>query len=177
MTIGPLSKLLAYVFFNFANCIPHVSFLYHTKAQLYRLSGVRIGSGAHILGPIIMRDFSYSFLVIGHSVFINSNVRFGCEHASIVIGDRVLIGPNVSIETTSHDLVTNTATLRPFYSLSVQVEDDVWLAARSIILPGVTIGKGSVVAAGSVVTEDVNPYTLVAGVPARYIKSLTPDLD
>jgi len=52
----------------------------------------------------------------------------------------------------------------------VVIEDDVWIAARSIILPGVTIGKGAVIAAGAVVTKDVPPYTVVGGVPARKIK-------
>jgi acetyltransferase-like isoleucine patch superfamily enzyme len=54
---------------------------------------------------------------------------------------------------------------------TVIIEDDCWIAANSIILAGVTIGKGSVVAAGSVVTENVAPYSVVAGVPAKFIKS------
>ena len=56
----------------------------------------------------------------------------------------------------------------------VIIEDDCWLAANSIILAGVTIGKGSVVAAGSVVTDHVAPYSVVAGVPAKFIKSRKP---
>ena len=58
---------------------------------------------------------------------------------------------------------------------NVKIEDDCWIAANSIILAGVTIGKGSVVAAGSVVTTDVPPYSVVGGVPARLIKKRLPD--
>jgi acetyltransferase-like isoleucine patch superfamily enzyme len=53
----------------------------------------------------------------------------------------------------------------------ITIEDDCWIAANSVILAGVTIGKGSVVAAGSIVTKDIPPYSVVAGVPARVIKS------
>jgi len=57
----------------------------------------------------------------------------------------------------------------------VVIEDDCWIASNSVILAGVTIGKGSVVAAGSVVTHDVPPFSIVAGVPARLIKNRLPD--
>jgi len=56
----------------------------------------------------------------------------------------------------------------------VVIEDDVWLSARVIVLKGVTIGRGAVVAAGAVVTKDVAPHTLVGGVPAKLIRSLEP---
>ena len=63
---------------------------------------------------------------------------------------------------------------QPGRACPVVIEDDVWLAARVVVLKGVTIGRGAVVAAGAVVTKDVPPYTLVGGVPAKFIRALEP---
>ena len=60
----------------------------------------------------------------------------------------------------------------PGKSAPITIEDDVWLATRAVVLKGVTVGRGAVVATGAVVTKDVPPYTLVAGVPARPIRTL-----
>jgi acetyltransferase-like isoleucine patch superfamily enzyme len=139
---------------------------------MLRCAGVRGARGLHILGPLRMRDFSYGNLMIGDNVFINSEVRFGCEHASIQIGDRVLIGPNVSIETTTHDIQVPSIGMRPYRYSDVIIQDDVWICARAVILPGVTIGAGAVVAAGAVVTSNVLPSTLVGGAPAKILKYL-----
>ncbi len=58
---------------------------------------------------------------------------------------------------------------------TVFIDDDAWVGAMSIILPGITVGKGSIIGAGSVVTKDVPPYTIVAGNPARIVRTLEPD--
>ena len=86
------------------------------------------------------------------------------------IGSRVLIAAHVTITTREHPVqlprwgVTNDA--------PIVIEDDVWIGAGAIVLPGVTIGRGAVVAAGAVVTASVEPFTVVAGVPARPIKTI-----
>jgi galactoside O-acetyltransferase len=91
-------------------------------------------------------------------------------NGGIRIGNRVLIAAHVTITTREHPVelprwgVTNDA--------PIVIEDDVWIGAGAVILPGVTIGKGAVVAAGAVVTAPVEPFTVVAGVPARPIKSI-----
>jgi acetyltransferase-like isoleucine patch superfamily enzyme len=92
----------------------------------------------------------------------------------VTIGSRVLFGPNVSLYAATHptDPAVRQGTAGPEYALPITVEDDVWLGGSVVVLPGVTIGRGSTVGAGSVVTRDVEAYTVVAGNPARLIRRL-----
>ena len=113
---------------------------------------------------------------IGHKVFINQCCTL-YDMGGLEIGDNVMIGPNVSLITTSHPL--DPIQRRAFIEARpIKIENDVWLAAGAMIIGGVTVGKNSVVAAGSVVTRDVPPDSFVAGVPAKVIRSLygEPDL-
>ncbi|HEX2917599.1 MAG TPA: DapH/DapD/GlmU-related protein, partial [Edaphobacter sp.] len=87
------------------------------------------------------------------------------------IGDDVMIGPNVSLITASHPLDPSerrTTTI----GKPIVLERGVWIAAGAIVIGGVTVGENSVIAAGSVVTKDVPPNTLVGGNPARVIRSI-----
>jgi acetyltransferase-like isoleucine patch superfamily enzyme len=91
----------------------------------------------------------------------------------VEIGDRVQIGPHVTIHDNSfHDL--HDRNLVP-ESKPVIIEDDVWLASNSTVLPGVKIGRGAVVAAHALVNRDVEPFTVVGGVPAKTVMRLDPD--
>ena len=110
-------------------------------------------------------------LRIGNNSNIGPYSYIGCS-GYIEIGDNVMISPRVSIYAENHvfDRTDITIKAQGVRKQFVKIEDDCWIAANSIILAGVTIGKGSVVAAGSVVTNDVPPYSIVAGVPARIIK-------
>ncbi len=107
---------------------------------------------------------------IGQRVFINQNCTF-YDLGGLDIGDDVMIGPNVSLLTSGHPLEPSQrragVTAKP-----IVIERNVWIAAGVIIVGGVTVGENAVVAAGSVVTRDVPPNTLVAGNPARVIRSL-----
>ena len=107
---------------------------------------------------------------VGHNVFINQNCTI-YDLGGVDIGDDVLIGPNVSIITSGHPLEPSQrragVTAAP-----IVIERNVWIAAGATIIGGVTVGENSVVAAGAVVTRDVPPNTLVAGVPAKVIRSL-----
>ena len=107
---------------------------------------------------------------VGRNVFINQNCTI-YDLGGVDIGDDVLIGPNVSIITSGHPLEPSQrragVTAAP-----IVIERNVWIAAGATIIGGVTVGENSVVAAGAVVTHDVPPNTLVAGVPAKVIRSL-----
>jgi acetyltransferase-like isoleucine patch superfamily enzyme len=107
---------------------------------------------------------------VGRNVFVNQNCTF-YDLGGLDIADDVLIGPNVSLITAGHPLEPSqrraTTIGRP-----IVIENNVWIAAGAIVIGGVKVGENSVVAAGSVVTKDVPPNTLVAGNPARVIRSI-----
>ncbi|MCA6494073.1 MAG: acyltransferase [Chitinophagaceae bacterium] len=115
-------------------------------------------------------------LRVGDHSNIGPYCYIGCS-GFISIGNNVMISPRVSIYAENHVFDSPDATIKSqgVKRESVVIEDDCWIAANSILLAGVTIGKGSVVAAGSVVTQDVPPYSVVAGVPARIIKNRRTD--
>lgn len=140
-----------------------------------RYLSMRFGSMGNTV--FIRECFSFSSprnIIIGNNVYINHHVDLGADPSGIEIGNYVQIAPYVTIMSAMHE---HERTDIPMYeqkgykSARVVIEDDVWLGLRAIILPGVRIGKGSIVGAGAVVTKDVAPYTVVGGVPARFIKS------
>ena len=145
------------------------------KARINARSGeVTIGQGATI-SP---------YAVIQGNVTMGSNcsvqsfavlVGYGTAEdkcGEIRIGNDVRIAPHVMIIAANHkfDDVSRPIAKQGVEGKSIVIEDDVWIAGRANIMAGVTIGRGSVVAAGAVVTHDVPPYSVVAGVPARVIK-------
>ncbi len=105
----------------------------------------------------------------GHTVFINSGCKFQ-DQGGIYFGDRVLVGHNVVLATLNHDL--DPARRADMLPAPIHIGDDVWIGSGSIVLPGVTIGEGAVIAAGAVVTKDVEARTVAGGVPAKAIKAL-----
>lgn len=144
------------------------------RAKIDKPANMRIGSRVRIIStitPIEMFARTGALLEIGDNTFIN----YGC---SISATDLVRIGRDCSIGTYVmimdnhfHSLEPEKRNVQP-PSEPIIIGDNVWLGARAIVLAGVTIGDGSVVAAGSVVTKDVPPRTLVGGVPAREIRKL-----
>ena len=104
-------------------------------------------------------------LIIGNNVSLNNNVHIGCIR-SIEIGDNVLIGSNVTIIDHNHGLTSiNELRIAPRLreltsSGSIKIESDVWIGSNVIILPNVTIGQNSVIAAGSIITKDIKPYSI-----------------
>ena len=107
-------------------------------------------------------------LVIGNGTYLNRNTLIVCE-------ERVEIGKNCKI---AWDVIIMDSDLHPINDSSpivnkpVRIEDDVWIGCRSIVLKGVTIGRGAVIAAGSVVTKDIPPGTIYGGSPAKLIAAL-----
>lgn len=132
----------------------------NVRGRLLNALGFPIGKGSalgykiDIIGPD-------AHLALGNHVFINHFVKFACEQRSIKVGDYCSIGPFVTFGRTDD---TNEA--------SIVVDDHVWIGANATINAGVRIGRGAVVGANSLVTQDVPENALVVGSPARVIRSL-----
>jgi maltose O-acetyltransferase len=135
-----------------------------------RVLGVRMGSGAGIhLGCFIWfygpGQVRRGGLEIGSHSRINRNCCLDAR-GGLVIGDNVSVSPEVMILTAQHRVDDPEFRVE---NRRVVIEDHVWIGTRATILPGVTLGRGSVVAAGAVVTRDVAPFAIVGGVPARTV--------
>lgn len=138
------------------------------------------GSGAClVLSPFTIE---YGHVRIGDWSFVNYGATF-LDANYITLGKFVAVGPNVQFITDTHPVKPEERFLPPeegdalpFRVMNtahpIVVEDYAWIGAGAIVLPGVTIGKGAVVAAGAVVTRDVAPRTIVAGNPARFLRGV-----
>ncbi|SHE63225.1 Acetyltransferase (isoleucine patch superfamily) [Atopostipes suicloacalis DSM 15692] len=127
-----------------------------------------VPDSVRIRQPFYM-DFGKN-IEFGENVFINASVHMQ-DQGGIRIGNNALIGHQVVFATLDHDLMPNKrGNLHP---APIVLEDDVWIGSNAMILKGVTIGEGSVIAAGSVVTKDVPANVIVGGNPARLLKRLS----
>jgi acetyltransferase-like isoleucine patch superfamily enzyme len=133
---------------------------------------IELGSRMLIDAPINPVYFGVekgALLKIGDDAYVNDGVWFGVTQ-SVNIGARVKIGPGVRIlDNHYHDVYARNQ--RPD-AKPIVIEDDVWIAADSIILAGVTIGRGAIVGAHSLVTKNVEPFTVVGGNPAKLLRRL-----
>jgi maltose O-acetyltransferase len=117
---------------------------------------------------------------IGDKVIINDGFTLACDigyESHLTIEDRVAFGPNVTVVVTSHPNHSRLRNLKnkyPNFEIfgKVSIMHDSWIGAGVIVLPGVTVREYSIVGAGAVVTEDVPPFSVVAGVPAKMIRKI-----
>ncbi|MDR3709361.1 MAG: acyltransferase [Capsulimonadaceae bacterium] len=152
--------------------LPDGAFL-RTRASMCRAYGLKVGRGTILQGlPMLAgaRD-PRRRLRIGDRCFVNSLVYFDLSDR-ITIGDGVSIGHHVVLITATHRLGTSDARAGDLETRPIVIDDGAWIGAAARVLPGVTIGAGAIVAAGAVVTRDVEPHTLVGGVPAKVIRQL-----
>lgn len=142
---------------------------YAVRHSWYRqVLGMRIGEGSALLMDLYLyirgrARPGQTGITIGRRTVINQQCSLD-GRGGLTIGDYVNISPGVWIFTDSHDM--HDPQFREILA-PVTIGDYVWIGSRALILPGVTLGEGAVVAAGAVVTNNVEPYTLVAGIPAR----------
>jgi acetyltransferase-like isoleucine patch superfamily enzyme len=144
---------------------------YHSKEEIVEifseLTGNKVDS-SFMCFPPFYTDFGKN-ITVGKNVFFNTGCSFQ-DRGGISIGNGTMIGMNVTIATLNHGLPLETRNVT--YPSPVIIGDNVWIGSNATILPGVTIGDNSVVAAGAVVTKDVPVNTVVAGVPAKELKKI-----
>ena len=140
------------------------------RARLLRPFFAKCGEGVEIFERVSL--YNKRNIALGKYVYINHDCEFEAIGGKITVGSYVLFAPGVSLITLKRRYDDHTI---PLYfqphekSQQITIEDDVWIGTRAIILPNVTIGRGAIIAAGAVVTKDVKPFSIVAGVPARHI--------
>lgn len=152
-----------YIFNKFINRIPFTGF------RLFLMRGyITIGKHSNVLLNVELLNNSLSRrnVIIGDHCIVNSRTLLDGRIGRLIIGNNVDIARETNIFTLEHNPNSENHDLRPG---DVIIEDYVWIASRVTILPGVRIGRGAVVASNSVVTKDVEPMAIVAGIPARKI--------
>jgi len=167
------------------------------RANLYRLFCKKMGKGTYIMNGSILLNWkkisiedrvyiSHSCKIhsiggsidINHDVFIASNCNI-LAGADVYIGRYSMLGPHCLLVSTNHTIDNPSLPMISLPNLykSIYIDDDVWLGAKVTVVAGVRIGRGAVVVAGAVVTKDVEPYSVVGGVPAKHIKYRFSDAD
>lgn len=148
------------------------------RHQWYRyVNGLEIGEGSTILMSAylyagVRRPNREPSIIIGKHTIINRQCCLD-GRGGLRIGDNVSISPGVWLLTDQHDIND------PYFAEAlgpVEIDDYAWIGSKALVLPGVKIGRGAVVAAGAVVTKDVPPYHVVGGVPARHLGKRSEDL-
>lgn len=186
------------IFFNelfswidkFISLIPGlIGYFFRKKWFSFRFkkgSNVSIGTGCTFISPQTM-EFSKkssigrnSFfcsdggeIIIGVWVAFNTNVHINSSlGGKIIIGDNVMVGPNVVMRTANHkyDNLTVPMNIQGHTVQDITIEDNVWIAANVVVLGGVKIGTGSIIAAGSVVTKDIEANVIAGGIPAKILR-------
>jgi len=161
----------------------------HEQTKIFNIANdpqkISFGKNTHVRGEFYVFP-SGGIIKIGNYCYVGENTRLWSA-CSIEIGDRVLIGHDVNIfDHNTHPIdplerhehfkqIITTGFPQKIDNLCespIKIEDDVWIGAKSIILQGVTIGEGAIIGAGSVVTKDIEPYTIVAGSSAKFIKNV-----
>lgn len=139
----------------------------HIQQLLSEITEAPIDASTTVLAPFHIN--LGIFTRIGKNVFINHDCTF-LDIGGITIEDDVLIGPKVCLITESHPL--NPAERKALLVKPIVIKRNDWIGAGAIILPGVTVGENSVVAAGATVSKDVPANSVVAGIPAKVIKNI-----
>ena len=131
------------------------------------LIGQEIDENFRVFTPFYT-DFGKN-IHLGKNVFINADCKFQ-DQGGIYIGDDTLIGHNVVLATLNHE--EDPENRENLIAAPIKIGNKVWIGSNATILPGVTVGDGAIIAAGAVVTKDVDSMSIVAGVPAKFVRKI-----
>ncbi|GLS82864.1 hypothetical protein GCM10007894_08410 [Paraferrimonas haliotis] len=143
---------------------------YNARIVSYKFLGAQIENGSIIERSVSLRGCNN--IKIGENCFLGDRVCVVAYDETVIIGDCVLIAAGTSLISRSHNYDNEKVFInnQGYANAPIVIGDDVWIGFNCIILAGVTIGKGAVIAANSVVTKDVEEYCVVGGTPAKFIK-------
>jgi maltose O-acetyltransferase len=156
--------------------LPHLSFN-RTRTALLRVSGVRLGYGSLVMGPLNVTgpgDLN-ELLSIGEHTFITGPLHVDLG-APVRIGSCVRMGHHVVLLTIDHEIGPAEYRCGRLVAAPITIGDGVWIGSCVTILPGVSIGNGAVIAAGATVVRDIPPNALAGGVPAKVVRNLETDV-
>ena len=140
------------------------------QERLFKAIVKQVGTGFCVQPPF---QCDYGFNIrIGSDFLANYNCVI-LDVAPVTIGDHVMLGPNVAIYTAGHPVHPLSRRSGYEYGRPVTIGDDVWVGGNSVLLPGVTVGSGAVIGAGSVVTRDIPDNVVAAGTPCRVLRAIT----
>ena len=164
-----MRRLLRHLMNGIANVLPQGAIGKRLRNGVYRHGlGIALGERSYFAGGGYINGAQ---LRVGDECFINRNYYFDLS-APVTIGSNISIGTHAVFVTADHEIEGATRRAGAVKPRPIVVEDGAWIGTRVTILPGVTIGRGAVVASGSVVHRSVPPNTLVAGVPATVKREL-----
>ena len=141
------------------------------KQAMLREMFAELGESCYVETPF-HANWGGRFVHFGNRIYANYNLML-VDDGEIFVGDDVMIGPNVILCTATHPVHPDLRRRQLQYNLPVRIESGAWIGGGAILLPGVTIGRGSVIGAGSVVTHDIPADVVAAGSPCRVLRKIT----
>lgn len=145
---------------------------YAAKQQYMKEVFAACGEGCYIELPF-RANWGGHHVSFGSNVYVNFNLTL-VDDGRITVGDKVMIGPNVTIATANHPIEPGLRARALQYNKDVVIEENVWIGASAVILPGVTIGQNSVIGAGSVVSRSIPANVIALGNPCRVLRPIGP---
>lgn len=139
------------------------------REQILRRIFAELGEGCYFEPPLHANWGKHTH--VGKNVYANFNLTL-VDDTHIYIGDSVMFGPNVTVATAGHPIEPGLRRRVAQFNIPVIIEDNVWVGAGSILLPGVRIGENSVIGAGSVVTKDIPANVVAVGNPCRVLRPI-----
>lgn len=138
---------------------------------------IKIGSDFQVYEKCFFGVSRKGWIETGNNGLLGVGCYLNATEGRIILGNGVAVGPYCKFYSFSHNYLPGGTYMNESITGDIQIEDNVFIGTNSVILPGIRIGKGSVIAAGSVVTKNVVEDTLVGGVPAKFIKKISESTD
>ena len=140
------------------------------KTALLKKMFAEIGEGCYIETPF-HANFGGAHVHFGKNIYANFNLTF-VDDTHIYVGDNTMFGPNVTLATAGHPVLPELREKGYQFNIPIHIGKNCWIGAGSVILPGVTVGDGSVIGAGSVVTKDIPSGVVAVGNPCRVLRKI-----